>query len=192
MLYLRRALLAFAITLSLGSAARAVEYEGVQVPDTQPVNGETLHLNGYGMRTYSFLQFRIYVAALYLQQVTADPEAILRSPQTKLINVTFLRDIGVDDARRSWSDGLENNCRPPCRLDPADLQSFLAAVPAMRGGDRFSLLFTASGANITMNGRPIGTIAHVAFATAVLATFLGPNPASPSLKQELLTGGPKQ
>ena len=53
-------------------------------------------------------------------------------------------------------------------------------------GDNYSLLFTESGASVTVSGKPIGTITQPQFAETLLAKFLGPKPASPRLKRELL------
>jgi hypothetical protein len=156
----------------------------------QQVDGKTLHLNGYGLRVYALL-FDIYIGALYLEQPSTDPLAILASPETKLMAVTFLRDVSVEQARKAWSDAFANNCLPPCQLEPTDLANFLAQVPAMHTGDAFSIVFTATGAIVSVNGQKIGIVSHRMFAEAMLATFIGPKPASPSLKQSLLTGGAK-
>ena len=45
----------------------------MQLPDTLQVDGKTLHLNGLGLRTYSFLRIHIYVAGLYLEHLSTDP-----------------------------------------------------------------------------------------------------------------------
>ena len=37
-----------------------------------------------------------------------------------------------------------------------------------------------------MNGHTLGTITNPVFSRAVLATFLGPEPATPRVKRELL------
>jgi len=58
----------------------------------------------------------------------------------------------------------------------------------MHVNDSFYLLFEQNGATVTVNGQQLGTISHHEFAEAVLATVLGPKPASPTLKQELLRG----
>src|SRR5665213_3886764 len=187
-LTLRRVLVVLAVIVPVWSVARAAELDGVQVPETQQVGEKTLQLNGYGLHTYSLLRFRIYVAALYLEYLNSDAKAILGSPETKLLNVTFLRNVEVDAARKSWRDGLENNCQPPCHLDPDDFSTFLAEVPAMHTGENFSMLFTPAGAEVAVNGRRIGTVSHPEFAAAMLATFLGPKPASPLLKRHLLAG----
>jgi hypothetical protein len=168
--------------------AQAAEFDGVQLPDTIQAGGKTLQLNGFGRRTYSILGIHIYVASLYLEHLSSDPGQILRSPETKLLNVRFERNVSEEDARKAWRDGLANNCQPPCQLDPSDVEKFLAQVPAMQEGDVFSLLFTQHGATVTVGGQQIGTISKPQFAEAMLATFLGPRPASPSLKRALLRG----
>jgi hypothetical protein len=171
-------------------AAHAAELDGTQIPTTLQVGGKTLYLNGYGLRTYSILGIHIYAASLYFEHPSTNPDEIIHSPETRLLMVRFEHDVSIDQARDSWKTGLANNCLPPCRLDPEDVQRFLSQVPAMHSGDNFNLLFTQNGATISVNGQQIGTIPRRQFADALLATFLGPNPASPPLKQELLRGHP--
>lgn len=177
-----------AALLAQSAPGRAADVGGVQVPDIEQVNGKSLHLNGAGRRTYSFLEIHIYVASLYLEHPSADPDQIIRSPETKLLEVTFERDIGAEDARSSWRVGFANNCLAPCHLPPAETDAFIAGVPAMHKGDRFRLLFQQNKATITVNDQPIGMVTDPQLADAILATFLGPKPASPSLRQALLTG----
>ena len=168
--------------------AQAAELDGVQLPDTVQVEGKTLHLNGFGLRTYSLLRIHIYAAGLYLERLSTDADEVLASPGTKLLNIRFEHDVGADDARKAWRKGFENNCTASCHLDPEDVEKFLASVPAMRVGDNYSLLFTQTGVTITVNGHQIGIISQPLFAEAMLATFLGPVPASLRLKRELLRG----
>jgi hypothetical protein len=184
----RRALLILAVTAPARRAARAAELDGVQLPDTIEAGGRTLRLNGFGRRTYSILGIHIYIASLYLEQPSTDAAAIIRSPETKLLIVRFERSISADDARKAWRNGLANNCQPPCHLDPEDVERFLASVPAAQEGDVFSLLFTRGGATVTQSGRQLGVVSKPQFAEAMLATFLGPRPAAPQLKQDLLRG----
>jgi hypothetical protein len=182
------ALVTLAILVPFWFVAHAAELDGVQVPDTLQVDGKTLHLNGFGLRTYSILGIHIYVASLYLEHLSTNPEEIIRSPEAKLLTVRFERSVSADDARKAWRDGLENNCEAPCHLDPQDVERFLAVMPAMHVGDNYSLLFTQNGASVTVSGKQIGTVSQPQFAESMLATFLGPKPASPRLKQELLQG----
>jgi hypothetical protein len=186
----RRTLLLLTLTLLLSRVARAAALDGVQLPETLEVNGRRLILNGYGLRTYSILGIHIYVAGLYLEHPNTDPEQIIRSPETKLLLIRFEHSVGADAARKAWRDGLADNCQAPCHVDPNDVTRFLANIPAMHEGDNYSLLFTREGVSVTVDGRLVGNISKRSFAEAMLATFLGPRPASERLKQELLHGHP--
>lgn len=175
---------------ALAEPVRAAELAGTRLPDVVQADGATLQLNGIGLRTYSFLRIRIYVAGLYLQHPSSDAQAILRSPEIKLLTMVFKRGIGAGDVRDAWRTGLQDNCRLPCRLDPTTLSRFLKAMPAVREGEVVSLLFTPGGAAVSANGQPIETIRQPRFAEAVLAVFLGPKPPTQHLKQALLGNHP--
>jgi hypothetical protein len=183
-----RAFFFSALCLSFWTFAHAAELDGVQMPDTLQVDGKALHMNGIGLRTYSIFAIHIYVAALYVEHLSTDPETIISSLETKALLVKFEHDVDAEAARKAWKDGLENNCQAPCHLDLDDMQRFLAEVPAMSVGDTYLVVFTRRGAVVSVNGREIGAISHRQFAEAMLATFLGPKPATERLKQALLAG----
>jgi len=181
-----RALILAAVVLAQSSAASAADLEGVTLPDTRVADGAQMRLNGIGLRTFSIFGIPIYVAGLYLERRSDNPDSILHSPDRKLLDIRFLRDVDAADAREAWRDGFEQNCKAPCYLEPGDVQRFLAAVTSMHKGDESSLLFTSKGVTVTLNGRPMGAIADPHFAELMLATFIGPEPPTPRLKRELL------
>jgi hypothetical protein len=157
------------------------------MPDTRVVDGTHLQLNGIGLRTYSIFGIHIYVAGLYLERQSDNSASILHSAETKVLDIRFLRDVDVADARKAWQDGFANNCRlPACYLDPHDVERFLAAVPPIHRGDETKLVFTSNGVDVTFNGRPLGNITDRHFAETLLATFIGPAPPTARLKRELL------
>jgi hypothetical protein len=168
------------------SVAHAADLEGVSMPDTRVVDGIQMRLNGIGLRTYSVLGIRIYVAGLYLERRSGDPNTIIHSQQRKLLDIRFLRDVDAEDARKAWQDSFEQNCTPPCYLGAHDLQRFLAAVPSVHKGDDSTLLFTSEGVHVTFNGRLMGDIPDPQFAELMLATFIGAVPPTPRLKREPL------
>lgn len=185
-----RALIAVVVVLASLPAANAATLDGIVMPDMRVVDGTRMHLNGIGLRTYSILGIHIYVAGLYLERRSDDSDDILRSPEPKLLDIRFVRDVDAVKARTAWQDGFENNCRQPaCYLDPRDVERFLASVPPMHKGDETILLFTSKGVTVTLNGQPMGDIADPHFAQAMLATFIGPVPPTPRLKRELLGDG---
>jgi hypothetical protein len=184
-----RGLIFAALALTTLSVAQAAELDGVAMPDTWSADGTEMRLNGIGLRTFSFLGIPIYVAGLYLERPSGDSDTILRSRDTKLLSIRFLRDVDAEHGRRAWQDGFEQNCKRPCALDPAGVERFLSRVPEVHKGDETTLLFTSKGVDITFDGRPMGTIADPHFAEVMLATFIGPAPATPRLKRELLGDG---
>jgi hypothetical protein len=169
-------------------AAGAARLAGVTLPDTTTLGGTQLHLNGIALRTYSWLRIHIYVAGLYVEHPSHDAAAILDSSEDKLLVFRFVHDVDASHARDAWRDGFEQNCRPPCRLAPADVRRFLSVVPPIRAGDLSTLAFTPGGLTIMLNGLTVGTITDPVFSRAVLLTLLGPNPPSALLKRELLGG----
>ena len=110
----------------------------------------------------------------------------MHSPQRKLLDIRFLRDVGVEDARTAWQDAFKQNCKSPCYLEPGDVQRFLAALPSVHKGDESTLLFTTKGVVVTFNGRPLGEITDPHFAEVMLGTFIGSEPPTRRLKRALL------
>jgi Chalcone isomerase-like len=183
---IRNLILATMTALASLSLARAADLNGIAMPDTRVADGTPVQLNGIGLRTFSVLRIPIYVAGLYLERRSDNPDAIMRSTETKLLDIRFLRDIDAEAARKAWLDGFEGNCKKPCYLDPHDVQRFLAAVPSVHNGDETTLLFTPNGVGVRFNGQPMGAITDPHFAEIMLATFIGVEPPTPRLKRQLL------
>lgn len=175
-------------TLPIGRAwtASAANIDGVEMPPVKQAAGLPLRLNGIGMRTYSVFAIHIYVAGLYLEHPTSDADAILRSDDAKLLDIHFVHDVNVEQARDAWVQGFAENCRPPCHLNGLDVLHFLSSVPAFRRGDESTLLFIGRTVQIAVNGRTLGTISDADFSRAILATFIGPSPPSEPFKHGLL------
>ena len=181
-----RPLLVALMGLALLSPGRAAELDGVTLPDWQYVGSTRLLLNGIGLRTYSIFRIPIYVAGLYLVHLESDPDKILHSTDMKLLDIRFVHDVSPEMSRSAWREGFEQNCVAPCPLRPEDVERFLAAVPAQYKGDHYTILFTPAGAEFTVNGHPLASIADPVFAEEILATFIGPQPPTARLKRELL------
>lgn len=175
-----------ALTLLIAANARAAELAGVTMPDAEDAGGTHLVLNGVALRTYSILQFRVYVAGLYLPSRSANPASILGAAQPVMLRFVFLRDVGADAARRSWQDSLAASCRAPCQLPPDEVNRFLAGIPPVHKGDVSTMLFTGSRMEIAMNGRMAGEIPDPAFARVILSTFIGDHPTADNVKRGLL------
>lgn len=184
---MRRIVLSLSITCMLAlPAAKAAQLDGVNFPDTMEVAGRRLVLNGLALRTYSMLRIHVYVAALYLERRSSDGEAILNSPEDKVLVFRFSRTIGADAARKSWREAFQDSCPAPCAFFPEPITRFIDSVPGVREGDVSMLRFTPQALDISMNGRSLGQITDRNFARLVLSTFIGEHPTAPAVKREML------
>jgi hypothetical protein len=86
------------------------------------------------------LRVHVYVAGLYLERRTPDPNAIVGSSQPKLPRFVFLRDVDAEDARKSWREALDRNCPAPCSLTADGNHS----QPTLQTGDSFHFYRTES------------------------------------------------
>ena len=181
-----------ALALALAApAGQAAELEGVRLPDRLDFAGVALKLNGIGLRTFSLLRIGVYVGGLYLEQPSHDGEAILNSPQTKVLVLHFIRDASADRVRDAWREGFATDCVAPCHLRTGEVDRILAAVPDLHKGDVVVLAYTPDYVSVTVNGIEYGRTSDRPLMRVLLATFIGPHPPTERLKRELL-GGPHE
>lgn len=183
---LKITIFALAITgLSVGPAM-AARLAGVSMPDTETAGSVRLVLNGIGLRTYSILHVHIYVAALYLTRPSHDAEAILDSPDIKILRLHFVHDVSAKQVRKAWRGGLIDNCTAPCTLSTARLDRFLASLQAIRAGETVTMIFGRHGATVYKGSRLMGHVGDPGFARLMLAVFLGAHTDTPDLRRDLL------
>ena len=85
-------ILLLVLILNCPAAGWAVEIAGVDLPDTLPVNGITLVLNGSGLRTKTIFSIKVYAAGLYLQEKTEDGSAVVAADTPMAIRMVFIYD----------------------------------------------------------------------------------------------------
>lgn len=182
---------AAALALALPPAhASAVTVAEVVYPERTSVGGETLALNGAGIR-HRFV-VRVYTAGLYLSRPADSHQAVLDAPGPKRLHVVTLRDIDTDDLGRLFTRGVADN---------APRAEFAATIPGtvrmgeifstrrqLKRGESFSLDWVpGTGTIVRLNGEPQGApIKEPEFYRALMGIWLGPNPADALLKDALL------
>ncbi|HYG70131.1 MAG TPA: chalcone isomerase family protein, partial [Anaeromyxobacteraceae bacterium] len=116
---MRHVVAAAAALLVLAVPALAAEVAGVKVPDTMEVGGQTLKLNGAGLRKKFVV--KVYTGALYLPQKTTDAKQAITANQPKAVRMTFLRNLEKDQVLGAFREGFEKNSR-------ADLKEILPGL----------------------------------------------------------------
>lgn len=172
----------------LAADAAAATLAGVTLPDSYTVDGQTLVLNGIGLRTLTIFNVKVYVAGLYLPRQSHDSRQILNSPGPKVLLLEFIRSGSKAQVEKQYRAGEETNCGDGgCDpADQADFERLVAAAPAVNPGDTSTYIFTAKGVRVFANDRLIGDFANRDLAYHLLAGFIGDHPPSQRLRRQLL------
>jgi hypothetical protein len=182
---MRRLAAALALTLSLVATAHAREVAGVKLEETATLAGKTLQLNGAGVRSKLFV--KVYVGALYLEQRSGDPAAILAADQPWLVSMTFKRDVEKDKIIGAFKEGFENNSKGDLPVLLAGLATFDAALKDLKSGEVMVITyFPGQGATVVAPGGGSATVEGKVFADALLRNWLGDKPADGDLKKGML------
>jgi hypothetical protein len=178
---------------AVGAAvAQPVTVEGVKFEPTTTVGGQSLVLNGAGLRTRAF--FKVYAAGLYVPRKSSDAATLLAQTGPRGIVIGMLRDVDATTFASSLLDGLKANHSEEqlaaIKAQVDQLQATLKGIGEAKKGDSIQLDWVPdSGTRIVVNGQPRGEpIAGVVFFNALLRVWLGEKPADSSLKKAMLGG----
>jgi hypothetical protein len=171
-------------------AAVANQCDGIAFPVHVEARGETLTLNGLGLRKATIFGIKVYVGALYVAHPTADASAILTSRDPVEMRLRFVFHVTAGQLRGAWREGFEKSARgelPRLRTRIAQLDGWMTGVGS--GQEMTFLRIPGVGVRYSLDGAVKGTIAGDDFATAFLSIWLGSSPPSRALRAGLL-GGP--
>jgi Chalcone isomerase-like len=183
----RKAVAAMLVGFAVAAVSLAGEAAGVKLPDTVTIEGKTLKLNGIGLRKK--MLFKVYVAALYVENTSADAGTVIRSDQVKSITLHILRSLDGAQIGEAISDGFWHNSKEQMSELNDRLQKLIGMFPAVTTGDQIVLTYVpGKGLSVTAKGKVMGTIEGKDFADALFGVWLGANPVQEDLKAALLKG----
>jgi len=168
--------LLLSLMLLVPTLASAASLANVTLEDKITVNGQTLVLNGLGLRKKFFI--KVYVGGLYLQAKMSIPASILASDTSRRMTMAFLYSVSKDQMCDAWEEGLTANV-PNASADVKSgfktLCSWMEPIPK---GNRLVLTYVpGTGTTVEVNGKPKGTLPGKATADAIVSTWIGPKPA---------------
>ena len=172
----------------LASGAGAATFNGYTLPDTYPIAGQTLVLNGIGIRALTIFNVRVYVAGLYVAAKSQDPKALLAARTPKVVLMQFLHTASKSDIEKQYREGEAKNCgHGECAPeDEGDFEKLIALTPAAAVGDTLTYICTAAGLRVLFNNREIANFSNPDLALRILIGFIGDKPPSEDLKKHLL------
>lgn len=176
------------LALFLALPASAGTVAGVNMPDKVDVKGQSLVLNGMGLRSKLFI--KVYVGGLYLEQKEKAPAKILATDGPRRMVLHFLYSVNKDQMCDAWEEGLTQNT-PKAAADVkknfTTLCSWMGEIPK---GNKIVLTYVpGEGTHVEVNGKDKGTLEGKATADAILNTWIGPDPAPGEDFKKAVLGG---
>ena len=186
----RCAVVAGACLLAASAAAQPMTVADVKYAETASLSGNTLQLNGAGVRYKAV--FKVYTAGLYLEKKAHSPQEIAALKGPKRISITMLREIDSSELGKLFSRGMEDNMDKAAfsKLIPGVLRmsQIFSEHKKLQAGDQFMIdWIPGTGTVITVKGQPQGEpFKEPEFFSALLGIWLGNAPADWKLKEALL------
>ena len=179
-------LLAALVVAPVGAAT----LEGQRFDDSTQLAGQTLQLNGLGVRAVFILKG--YVAGLYLTAPANTAQAVMAAPGPKRLQLRMLLSAGPEDFNKALVSGLRKNATPAELVVLAEriaqLERTINDIGQTVADDVIDLDYVPTqGMTLSVNGQPKGSaIAGADFFEAVLGIFVGAKPVDLRLKNGLL------
>ncbi|HSE28452.1 MAG TPA: chalcone isomerase family protein [Gemmatimonadales bacterium] len=168
------ALLALAAALAPAPAADTT-YNGVTLPATVQVGGQSLVLNGVALRKKAV--FKVYVAGLYLPARSGSASQILAADQPRHLVMQFLRDVEKDKMCEAWDEALKNNTPDASTELKQQFTTLCEWMEDIKKGEQFAFTYEpGKGTTVMVRGAAKGTLPGKAFADALWKAWIGPKP----------------
>ena len=164
------------LMLLVPTIASSATLAGVTLDDKATVNGQTIVLNGLGLRKKFFI--KVYVGGLYLQAKMSNPASILASDTTRRMVMSFLYSVSKDQMCDAWQEGLDANVPNASAEVKNGFKTLCSWMEPIPKENRLVLTYVpGTGTTVEVNGKPKGTLPGKATADAIVSTWIGPKPA---------------
>lgn len=170
--------------LLLCASAFAAQLAGVTVPDTATVGGQTVVLNGMGLREKYYID--VYIGALYLPKKMTSASEAVSTDAAKRIAMHFIYDkVTAAQLTETLREGFGHAAAAPA----GTLDQLCGYMADVRAGDVVAFEYSpGTGTAVTVKGKVKGTIPGKDFMVALWSVFLGTSPPTARLKAGMLGG----
>ena len=176
---------AFATVATLSLFALSAAH--AELPNAIEAGDEKLTLNGSGARTKYLME--MYVAGLYLEQPSSDPDSIVAADAPMAIRLEITSGM-VTEAKLvdSLKEGFHNATggKPEPIRKEIDLFRKCLAGKIAKGDVLDFVYLPGHGVIVAKNGEKQGAIEGIAFKRALFGVWLSKTPADEELKRAML------
>jgi hypothetical protein len=179
-------LLLVAVT-GIFSANAQQTVSGVKIDSKLTVEGETLMLNGAGLREKMWID--LYVGSLYLPTKSSNSKDIIDSKNAAAIKLDIVSGMITSDKMISAvNEGFENSTNKNTAPLKAKIDKFKSFFKEeIKKGDSFIIAnIPGDGVVVFKNGVKKGAIDGYDFKKALFGIWLGSKPADSDLKEGML------
>ena len=160
---------------------------GVVLPATEVFDGQTLVLNGAGVREKLWID--LYAAGLYVDQKTKDANVVLEGDKPVALKLHIVSKlISSDKMVEAVTDGFENSTNGNTAPIQPQIDKILGFFKEdIKKDDVFDLVYVPSrGVVAYKNGQEKGVVKGKEFKKALFGIWLSNRPADDDLKKNLL------
>jgi hypothetical protein len=176
------------LSLFLTLPAAAGTLADVTLPDKAEVKGQSLVLNGMGLRKKFVV--KVYVGGLYLAQKEKNAAKVMGADAPRQMVLHFIYDVSKDQMCEAWNEGLEANTPKASAEVKKGFTTLCGWMDGVGKGNKLTLTYLpGEGTTVEINGKPKGTLPGKAVADAVLATWIGPKPGPGEDFKKAVLGG---
>ena len=165
--------------------SRGSQSTDVTFDDSYETNETILRIRGVGLLRYMVF-IKAYAGAFYLPENVSSDAALSEVP--KRLEVEYFHPLKGKDfgsaTRKLMAKNVDAHMLKKLQ-GKIDLHS--SFYEDVKPGDRYSLTYVPGrGTELSLNGKPKGTIEGADFAAAMFSIWLGPNPMDETFKSQLL------
>ena len=176
------------LALFLALPAAAGTLAGVTLPDKADVDGQSLVLNGMGLRSKLFI--KVYVGGLYLPQKEKSAQKILAADAPRQMLLHFIYDVSKDQMCEAWEEGLEANTPNASAEVKKSFQTLCTWMDGVGKGQKLAMTdLPGEGTRVEVAGKVKGTLPGKPTADAILSTWIGSDPAPGADFKKTVLGG---
>ena len=173
---------------TLNMATAQTQVGEVTLPNSLEFNGESLVLNGAGIRKKAMV-LKLYSGGLYLPSKSKDAKTIINSDQTQAIRLVITSSFVSSDAMsEAVEEGFDLSTDGNTSAIANDIKTFKGFFSdEIVEGDTFDITHqSGKGVVCYKNGKELGTITGMDFKKALFGIWLGNDPADNKLKKGML------
>jgi hypothetical protein len=184
---MKKILLVFVALLSAGIASAQTEVAGVNLPNTESYQGQTLILNGAGVREKLWID--LYAGGLYLSKKSSDAAAIVSANEPMSIKLHIVSKLITSEKMMdAVNEGFKNSTGGNTKALASKIEKFQSFfMEEIKKNDVFDIVYMpAQGVVVYKNNKELGVIEGMDFKKALFGIWLSNRPADDDLKEAML------